>query len=92
MDVCECKALSALALCMAFFKASLRKCCRAMLSLAKLHRQSLIDVAMGRAMAACVATARGVGHVSVVKNLCIPTNPFKRICVGTTILCVGVWA
>ena len=65
MDVCEYTAVSALMLCMAFFKASLRKCCRAMLSLVKLRRQSRIYVTMGRAVAACAATARGVGQTFV---------------------------
>ena len=86
MDVCECTAVSALVLCMAFFKANLLQYCHVMLSLAKLHRQSFIYVTMGRAVAACAATARGIGHVSVVMNLCIPSHIFKHICVGTTIL------
>ena len=36
MDVCEYTAVSALMLCMGFFKASLRKCCHAVLPLTKL--------------------------------------------------------
>ena len=64
MDVCECTAVLALVLCMAFFTENLRKCCRATLPLAKFCCETIISVTVGRAVAACAATARGDGELA----------------------------